>query len=77
MLIQSVPVGINLENITKKIKNIPGVQEVHELHIWKLVNNRNVGSMHVKCVPSDFESIAAKVQTIMHDYGVHSTTIQV
>jgi zinc transporter 1 len=76
VLIQGVPVGINLDKLTEKIKNVEGVQDVHELHVWKLVNNRNVGSMHVKCTAIDFISIAPKVQNIMHKYGVHSTTIQ-
>jgi len=77
ILLQSVPEGVELVDVTEKIKNVEGVIDVHDLHIWHLVNTKIVCSLHVKCaVGEDFMKLAAKIQSILHNYGVHSTTIQ-
>jgi zinc transporter 1 len=76
ILIQGVPKGVEIEEITKKIKTIPGVTDIHEFHVWQLVNSRHVSSVHVVCPREKFEEIAPKIQQIMHNEGVHSTTVQ-
>ncbi|KAG2467567.1 ZNT10 protein, partial [Polypterus senegalus] len=59
------------------LSSVPGVQGIHELHIWELSSGRSVASLHVKCADSlAFESINQQLQEIFHKAGVHSITIQ-
>jgi zinc transporter 1 len=76
VLVQGVPKGVNINAITEKIKEIPGVMDIHEFHVWQLVNARHVSSIHVVCKRESFDDIAPKIQQIMHEQGVHSTTVQ-
>jgi zinc transporter 1 len=58
---------------------IPGVESVHELHIWRLDQRKSVASAHVVVDGRTVGSFADKARTIMeclHAYGIHSATLQ-
>ncbi|KAG0283530.1 hypothetical protein BGZ96_012088 [Linnemannia gamsii] len=77
VLLQGVPVGVDIEEIRKEIKAIPDVISIHDLHIWQLTNIKMVASLHVLCTNQEaFERVSRTVKTVMHRAGVHSTTIQ-
>ncbi|KAI1296391.1 hypothetical protein EDD11_007341 [Mortierella claussenii] len=77
ILMQGVPVGVEIEEIRKEIKAIPDVISIHDLHIWQLTNIKMVASLHVLVTNQEaFERVSRAVKTIMHRAGVHSTTIQ-
>lgn len=60
-------------------RQIPGVESVHELHVWSLNERKAIASVHV--VVSD-ESVPTFIETAKHineclrAYGVYSTTLQ-
>ncbi|KAG0249663.1 hypothetical protein BG011_009041 [Mortierella polycephala] len=77
ILLQGVPVGVDIEEIRKEIKAIPDVVSIHDLHIWQLTNIKMVASLHVLVTNQEaFERVSRAIKTIMHQAGVHSTTIQ-
>lgn len=77
ILMQGVPVGVDIEEIRTEIKAIPDVLSIHDLHIWQLTNIKMVASLHVLVSNQEaFERVSKAVKTIMHRAGVHSTTIQ-
>jgi zinc transporter 1 len=76
VLVQGVPKGLKISVLSEKIKSIPGVLDIHEFHVWQLVNARHVSSIHVRCLREEFDNIAPAIQQIMHEQGVHSTTVQ-
>ncbi|KAG5656507.1 hypothetical protein KAF25_000094, partial [Fusarium avenaceum] len=80
ILLQTVPRGINLEDIKHDMeKVIPGVKSVHELHIWRLDQRKSVASAHIVVEGRTIEAFADKAKIIMeclHAYGVHSATLQ-
>jgi zinc transporter 1 len=58
---------------------IPGVQSVHELHAWRLNEEKSCATVHVIVDdPSDhaFQQIAKTIRQCLHAYGIHSATIQ-
>ncbi|KAF9566878.1 hypothetical protein EC968_003541 [Mortierella alpina] len=77
ILLQGVPVGVEIEEIREEIKAIPDVISIHDLHIWQLTNIKMVASLHVLVTNQEaFERVSKAVKVIMHQAGVHSTTIQ-
>lgn len=34
-------------SITKEVRTMRGVVDIHEVHVWQLVNGLTIGSMHV------------------------------
>ncbi|XP_062981652.1 calcium/manganese antiporter SLC30A10 [Elgaria multicarinata webbii] len=77
ILLQMVPKSINMQILTNKLLEVPGVTSIHELHVWELVKGKNIGTLHVKCHSiSDYEDASSKIRELFHEAGIHSVTIQ-
>jgi len=79
VLMQGVPAGVDLKAIETALMSIPGVRELHDLHVWSVTSDRHVLSVHVI---ADFSSesldaIVRNVNTRAHDFGIHHCTVQV
>lgn len=77
ILLQGVPSDISLQEVDEAIREVEGVHGVHELHIWQLSESKVVASVHVHASRKhDFMKIAAEIRKLLHDRGIHSSTIQ-
>ncbi|CAG8219573.1 unnamed protein product [Penicillium salamii] len=79
ILLESVPSGIDLGDVKHDLETIPGVLSVHELHVWRLNQEKALASVHVtiskKTIP-EFVQIANTMTECFHSYGIHSATVQ-
>ncbi|KAK2788733.1 hypothetical protein FQN53_003242, partial [Emmonsiellopsis sp. PD_33] len=58
---------------------IPGILSIHELHAWRLNQNKAIASAHVVTSDSSLANFMARAQRIgecLHAYGIHSVTLQ-
>ena len=78
VLLQTVPPHIKVEEIQSRIlREIEGVQALHEFHVWQLTGDRIIASAHVRCDNlHDYREISRRIKEIFHEEGIHSTTIQ-
>jgi cobalt-zinc-cadmium efflux system protein len=47
VLVQAAPAGIDLAGVRADLSGIPGVVDVHDLHVWTLTSDMEVASAHV------------------------------
>ena len=47
VFLEKVPEGMSLDNIRERIINIPGVKDIHEIHLWSLNGSDCCATMHV------------------------------
>ncbi|MDE3123913.1 MAG: cation transporter, partial [Bacteroidota bacterium] len=65
--IDAVPEGIHLADIQKKMEAVPGVIEVHHLHIWAISTTYNALTAHVVIAETaNMQTITSIKQTIRH-----------
>ena len=80
ILLESTPKGMSLESVAKAILGVPGVREVHDIHIWSLGSESHALSCHVRTLDmptSDSERIGYRLKEVLaHEFGIHHTTIQ-
>lgn len=83
ILLQAVPVGMSIDEITADIESLPRVIEAHHLHVWQLNDTKLVASLHVKvdCEvegsgSASYMHLAREIRSCLHGYGIHSSTIQ-
>jgi zinc transporter 1 len=79
ILLQSAPLGVKIEDIKHDLESIPGVQSVHELHVWRLDQKKAIASAHIVVNNPDIASFMKNAQTFrecLHAYGIHSATLQ-
>ncbi|KAF3031864.1 hypothetical protein E8E11_001924 [Didymella keratinophila] len=72
ILLQIAPGGVETDHI-------PGVESVHELHIWRLDQRKTIASAHLVLTDEAAQDFANKAKIIMeclHAYGIHSATLQ-
>ncbi|EEH08928.1 conserved hypothetical protein [Histoplasma capsulatum G186AR] len=73
ILASAIPLG------TKGTHQIPGVISVHELHAWRLNQNKAIATAHVVTSDTSLAGFMARAQCIgecLHAYGIHSITLQ-
>ncbi|KAK3318545.1 cation efflux protein [Apodospora peruviana] len=79
ILLQSAPPGVNLGDVKHDLEKIPGIESVHELHVWRLDQTKAVASAHVLLSEDSLVDFMHRAQTIrecLHAYGIHSVTLQ-
>jgi cobalt-zinc-cadmium efflux system protein len=55
ILLEASPEGIDLDEIRAHIARVPGIREVHDLHIWTITSGLPVFSAHVVVDPEIIE----------------------
>jgi len=77
IVMQSAPQSIDPSSLYQNILSIKGVIGVHDIHVWQLDEQRIIATVHVVCRNrAKFKSISNQIQKLMHNHGVHATTIQ-
>jgi cobalt-zinc-cadmium efflux system protein len=80
ILLEGTPRGMELERITAVIASIPGVNGVHDLHVWSLGSDSHALSCHISIAdipPSESEQILRQVnERLRATFRIDHTTIQ-
>lgn len=82
ILMQSMPKGVDTDDVKHDLETLPGVLGVHDLHIWLLNREKAIASAHVMVNEEQVKSVEAfmnlanTVNECFHAYGIHSTTLQ-
>ncbi|MBU05484.1 MAG: cation transporter [Dehalococcoidales bacterium] len=80
ILAETVPKHIPLDKVIQAIKKIPGVADVHDIHIWTLTSGVYALSAHLlitdQMVSSSAEIIQTTQQTLELHYNITHSTLQ-
>ena len=80
ILLEGTPRGMELERIAALIASIPGVNSVHDLHVWSLGSESHALSCHISIQdipPSESDQILRQVQECLRTgFKIDHTTIQ-
>jgi cobalt-zinc-cadmium efflux system protein len=78
VLMQSVPKGIQLEEVRLTIEAVDGVSKVHDLHVWAVTSDIFTLSAHaVVNNGEDFHQVLNNIEeTLKERFNIEHTTIQ-
>jgi cobalt-zinc-cadmium efflux system protein len=80
ILLEGTPSGMELQRIEEIIRTIPGVNDVHDLHVWSIGSDTHSLSCHVAIADmpaSESEGILRLIREQMGErFHIHHTTIQ-
>ncbi len=79
ILLEGTPKGVDASELARRMTDVQGVVEVHDLHVWTITSGFSALSAHVLVEPGDdchgrrreLEALLAR------DYGIEHTTLQV
>ena len=79
VLMEGVPKGISLDEVTNALTALPGVLEAHDLHVWSLTSGRNIATTHLVIEEeADHQGIIdAANRALAERFAIQHATIQV
>jgi cobalt-zinc-cadmium efflux system protein len=79
LALQAVPESVELVKVREYLAALPGVSEVHDLHVWGMSTTENAMTAHLVCPaghPGDLflQTISDEIE---HKFLIHHVTLQV
>lgn len=78
ILMQSVPKGIDVEEVQRALEQVSGVSKIHDLHVWSVTSGVFTLSAHAVIVPDgDPHMILDRIEDrLKRQFSIEHTTIQ-
>ncbi|WP_067574019.1 cation diffusion facilitator family transporter [Nocardia acidivorans] len=79
ILFQHSPEDLDVEQIAGALQAVPGVANVHDLHVWTLTSGMEVASAHITVTTghSSDAVLQASQQLLSRDFHIEHATLQV
>lgn len=80
VLLEGVPEGVGIAEISTAICARPGVASIHDLHVWSISSGKTSLSVHIvgTDAPSTWPALVSSVRDMLaKDFEIHHTTVQV
>jgi len=79
ILLQSAPAGFDVARLEGELEALPGVVDVHDLHVWTLTSEMDAASAHLMTAPAaDTHQVLDRARALLHEeYAIDHTTFQV
>lgn len=79
ILIQAAPVGFDVGRLQTDLAAVPGVVDVHDLHVWTLTSDMDVASAHLMvAVGTDPHGVLDRARDVLRQrYDIAHATLQV
>ena len=80
ILLEGLPRGLELKSVTNAMREVDGVVDVHDLHIWSLGSSAHALSCHVlieDVPPSESDCVLKSINGVLATrFHIHHSTIQ-
>jgi cobalt-zinc-cadmium efflux system protein len=76
--LDAVPAGIDLAEVDGMLHDLPGVLDVHHLHVWGMSTSQNALTAHLKRRPGSIDDMALlhEAKQRLAQLGIAHSTIQ-
>jgi cobalt-zinc-cadmium efflux system protein len=78
VLMESAPAHIDVDEVHGALADLPGVLEVHDLHVWTITSGMESISAHVVVEDRRFDcEVLGVIRATLHErFGIHHITVQ-
>jgi cobalt-zinc-cadmium efflux system protein len=79
ILLEATPKGIDAGDLGREMRSMPGIMEVHDLHVWTITSGFPALAAHVLVAPDDDCHARRREleRMLKSEYGITHTTLQV
>jgi cobalt-zinc-cadmium efflux system protein len=79
ILVQAAPERLDVAVVRDRLAAVPGVCDVHDLHVWTLTSGMDVASAHLSLEPAaELGTVLATARDALHeDFAIDHATLQV
>ncbi len=80
IIMQFTPENIDIIKITASINEIPGIKNIHHVHLWQIDEHELMLEAHVDMeqdvIISEFERTLEKIKKVLEEHNIHHVNIQ-
>ncbi len=79
VLLEGAPLGMDVDALVHDIREIDGVDDVHDLHVWTIANNMNALSCHLNVAETTnggAADVVANVKRLLFARNIPHSTIE-
>ena len=81
VLMEGTPRNVDIDEVTAAINNVPGICNIHDLHVWSITSGRNALSGHVVVEDNvsfeETQTLLRKIEHLLKDMKIGHVTIQI
>jgi cobalt-zinc-cadmium efflux system protein len=79
ILLEGTPSQVDLATLRETLRHIPGVLDVHDLHVWSLTSGVHAMSAHViRADEAAHDDVLGRVrEAVLLEFAIHHVTLQV
>jgi cobalt-zinc-cadmium efflux system protein len=79
ILVQAAPAHVDLQRVRAELAALPGVRDVHDVHVWTLTSGMEVGTAHlsIDALADPGTVLSAARRLLADDHGLPHFTVQV
>jgi len=79
ILVQAAPKHLAVPAVRARLAAVPGVRDVHDLHVWTLTSGMEVASAHLMVEPAvEVGPVLSQARLALHkEFGIEHSTLQV
>jgi len=79
ILVQAAPEHLDITAVRARLAAVPGVCDVHDLHVWTLTSGMDVASAHLSLEPAaELGTVLSSAREALHDdFDIEHATLQV
>ncbi|KAB1139260.1 cation diffusion facilitator family transporter [Micromonospora sp. DT46] len=79
ILVQAAPEHLQVTAVHDRLAAVPGVAEVHDLHVWTLTSGMEVASAHLTMAPgAEVGAVLGAARAALHDdFHIEHATLQI
>ncbi len=79
ILVQAAPDRLDVAVVRDRLAAVPGVCDVHDLHVWTLTSGMDVASAHLSLEPAaELGAVLTSArEALHHDFDIEHATLQV
>ena len=77
VLLEAAPPHIALEAVRSRLESIPGVESVHDLHVWTVTSGVVAMSVHaIVRQPEHHQNVLERAHDLLQEMGIQHVTVQ-
>lgn len=76
ILTQASPENVDVDAVRADLLALPGVTDLHDLHVWTLTTGMDVATVHLT-TDADTQTVLRAAKTVLDGHGLGHATVQV
>ncbi|BEL05909.1 cation diffusion facilitator family transporter [Actinoplanes sichuanensis] len=78
ILVQAAPEHVDMAEVRERLAAVPGVRDVHNLHVWTLTEGMDVASAHLSLDPrAELSTVLSTAREALHEgFHIDHATLQ-